>query len=229
MSTTKAYNRNQAETYDRHHFGGRSGQYILHKDCRAVQSLLEPPPGLILDIPCGSGTYTAALITQGYQVVAADASLPMLEVAGQQDGSTLRVLCDISHLPFRDGTFDAIVTLRLFSHFAPPELARMLHELRRAIRPVGRVIFDTFRWTPRRWPILRLLMEQSYINVIANRDVEEMIRSAGLIRVEVRHLYLFSPIWERKVPLWALQVLDVVERLLPQSWLLRTFWACTKD
>ena len=229
MGVQKAYSEELAKAYDDRHFGGRSGQYILRRDCEALQALLERPPGLILDIPCGTGAYVTALLQTGYDVIAADASPPMLQVTGRRAADTRRVLCDVNHLPFRDGTFDAVVTIRLFSHYRQDDVTRMLLELRRAIRPGGRVVFDTFRWTPRRWPFFRRFLDESCITVLSPRQVEEVIRKAGLRKMDVRWLYLFSPLWQRKLPFPVLRLLTALETVLPQRWLLRAFWACTRS
>ncbi len=229
MSTQKAYSQELAERYDRRHFGGRSGYYILQKDCAALAALLPPAPGRVLDIPCGTGVYTEQLVGLGYQVVAADASEPMLAIAaGRGTGAETR-LCSIHDLPFDDNAFDATVTLRLFSHFTRQETLQGLRQLRRVIAPGGRVIFDSFRWTPRRWLLLRRFMAQSYIHEMAPAEVESLIQEAGLRKVAAETRYLFSPIWQRKLPYAVLRALTAVESRLPDRWRLRTFWACTKD
>jgi len=225
----KAYSEDLAEVYDRRHFGGRSGLFILQKDCAALDALLPPAPGQILDIPCGTGIYTAQLVERGYTVVAADASEPMLEIAAQRETGAATRLCSIHELPFDDDTFDATITLRLFSHFGRQDTLLALCELRRVIVPGGRIIFDSFRWTPRRWPLLRRFMAQSYIQEIAPAEVERLISEAGLRVVTRETRYLFSPIWQRKMPYGVLRGLTALETRLPERWLLRTFWACTKD
>lgn len=225
----KAYNEDLAEVYDRRHFGGRSGQFILRKDCAALEALLLPAPGKILDIPCGTGIYTAQLVARGYTVIAADASEPMLEITAQRETGARTKLCSIHELPFDDNTFDATITLRLFSHFGRQDSLLALRELRRVIKTGGRIIFDSFRWTPRRWPLLRRFMAQDYIQEIAPSDVERLIREAGLRIVARETRYLFSPIWQRKLPYRVLKGLTALEARLPERWLLRTFWACTKD
>lgn len=228
MGIQKAYTEILVDSYDYRHFGGKSGQLILQRDCRALESLLEPPSGPILDIPCGTGVYAMAYRRKGYGVVAADASVPMLELVGQREAELPRVLCDINHLPFREGSLDAVTTIRLFSHFSKDDMERGLLELARAIRPGGRVVFDTFRWTPRQWPVFRRFLDKGQIVVISPSAVEKMIETAGLSQVDARHLYLFSPILLRRLPYWLLRGLFLMEKLLPQRWLLRTFWACTK-
>lgn len=224
----KAYAADLAERYDRVHFGGRSGRYILQKDCQALGLLLPPPPCRVLDIPCGTGIYAAELEELGYQIVAADASLPMLQLAGGR-GLATRTLCDVNALPFEDNSLDAVITLRLFSHFDVAEMRRGLRELGRVIKPGGRVIFDSFRWTPRRWPLLRRFAAQNHIHEIAPGEVAAMVRSVGLQVVDTETRYLFSPIWQRKLPYPLLRALTVLESALPDRSLLRTFWACTKE
>lgn len=228
MRERKAYSQQQADIYDHRHFGGASGQHILQKDNEVLEALLPDPPALVLDVPCGTGIYTASLQNKGYDVIAADASLAMLKLIEQRQLEVPRSLGDINYLPFKDSSIDAAIVLRLFSHFSRGDVVRMLGELRRVIRPKGRIVFDTFRWSPRHWPGVSMIMNKSYIYTIEDRDVEEVIREAGLQKINMSSTYLFSPIWERKLPLWMLERLTNLEHRLPQKWLLRPFWACTK-
>jgi ubiquinone/menaquinone biosynthesis C-methylase UbiE len=194
-----------------------------------LEPLIGAPSALILDVPCGTGVYSSAFREKGYDVVAADASSSMLEVTDQRAPGTVRVQCDIGRLPFRESAFDAVLTIRLLSHCPREEVAGILVELKRAIRPDGRVVFDTFRWSPRKWPLLRRFLEESYIYVMSHNEVQEAITHSGLTKVDSHSLHLFSPLWQRKLPWWLLQGLVALERLLPQRWLLRTLWACTRD
>jgi ubiquinone/menaquinone biosynthesis C-methylase UbiE len=229
MSTERAYSPQLSEAYDRRHFGGRSGQFILSKDTAALQALLPPAPGLVLDIPCGTGAYTAQLANLSYAIVAIDASAPMVQITAARQTNAAMGLAGIHDLPFASDSFDATVTLRLFSHFSRGEIAQALRELRRVIKPGGRMVFDSFRWTPRRLPVLRRFVAQSYIQEIAPDRMAALIAEAGLRVTATDVRYLFSPIWQRKLPYPALRTLTAVEATLPERWLLRTFWACTKD
>jgi len=145
----------------------------------------------------------------------------------QSQGFTVH--SDIEHLPFPDDSFDATVTLRMFSHCPKDAVVRGLRELGRVIRPGGRVIFDTFRWTPRRWPLARRVLDQNCIYVVSPREVEKSIEDAGLLKIESRSLYIFSPLLQRRMPLMLVRGFTALEALLPPPWRLRTFWACTKE
>lgn len=221
-----AYSAALAEVYDDRHFGGRSGRLVFSKDCMALASLLPAPGARVLDVPCGTGPYLAAFRQRGYRIVGADASMPMLAATARSTGA--RVAGDIVHLPFPNDAFDATMTLRLFSHFDKAALPAMLRELRRVIAPGGRVIFDTFRWSPRQWPVFDRFLDPRCMAPIRPADVESLIAQAGLTLVDARWRYLFSPIWQRRLPYWALRGVTALEARLPPRWLLRTFWACTK-
>lgn len=229
MRAPKAYTEALSQAYDERHFGGKSGQHILERDCRALWSLLDGTYSYVLDVPCGSGIYSQMMADRGHRVVAADASLPMLELVRRLGRAESTVHSDIEHLPFPDDSFDATVTLRMFSHCPKDAVVRGLRELGRVIRPGGRVIFDTFRWTPRRWPLARRVLDQNCIYVISPREVEKSIEDAGLLKIESRSLYIFSPLLQRRMPFMLVRGFTALEALLPPPWRLRTFWACTKE
>lgn len=229
MSTQLAYSRDLVGVYDRRHFGGPAGQYILERDLAALGALLPPPPCRVLDVPCGTGIYLAALEASGYDMVGGDASEPMLETTRARGVRAALHPCDINHLPYDDDSFDASITLRLFSHFRAPALPPMLAELRRVVRPGGRLIFDTFAWSPRQWPLFNRVLNSSYMYPIAPTAVESLIAGAGLRVSDRQRMYLFSPLWQRRLPLGIVKALAAVERITPKGALLRTFWACTRD
>jgi len=98
-------------------------------DARVVcHSLADLPRGsLVLDLPCGGGRLSRALISTGLRPVAADFSTWML---AESAGATAhRVRANAFRLPFRDDVFAAAVCFR-FMQAAPFELRlRVLKEL----------------------------------------------------------------------------------------------------
>src|SRR6266481_9374460 len=89
---------------------------------------IDPAGSALLDVPCGTGKLGPLLQTFPVHVVAADASREMLALAGDEydPAQLLRVLqCDASALPFKDGSVDVVICLRLF-HLLPPATRRMI-------------------------------------------------------------------------------------------------------
>jgi SAM-dependent methyltransferase len=101
----------------------------------------------VLDMNCGAGRHTALLAELGFETTGCDLSETALALAGRllakrgrqavlQQGSSL-------DLPFADGAFDALVAWRSLHVFTPAELPLVLGEMRRVVRPGGRVLFST--------------------------------------------------------------------------------------
>ena len=57
MRAPKAYTEALSQAYDERHFGGKSGQHILERDCSALWSLLDGTYSYVLDVPCLKGIH----------------------------------------------------------------------------------------------------------------------------------------------------------------------------
>jgi SAM-dependent methyltransferase len=97
----------------------------------AVERLLGTGSGRLLDVGCGTGTYTAALAELGWTVSGIDASEDMLRRARARGVDAVRG--DATALPFADAWFDAAVSL--WTHTDVADLATMLTEIARVLRP----------------------------------------------------------------------------------------------
>src|SRR5882724_11866814 len=98
---------------------------------------IDPAGSALLDVPCGAGKLGPLLQTFPVHVVAADGSREMLAFAGEEydPAQLLRVLqCDARALPFKDGSVDVIVCLRLFQRLPPEARRTILGEFRRVTR-----------------------------------------------------------------------------------------------
>lgn len=98
--------------------------------------------GRVLDAACGGGWGTAVLAESAAGAVGVDFSPAAIadarrdygEVANFQEG-------DLRRLPFDAGEFDCVVCFEAIAHVADPEQA--LDELRRVLRPGGRLLVST--------------------------------------------------------------------------------------
>ena len=90
----------------------------------------------ILDIGCGTGAMSQKLAAFG-QVVSADFSPLALEFSRKR-GLTDLCAADAMRLPFRDQTFDLVVSLDILEHL--PDDNAALREFQRILKPGGRVI-----------------------------------------------------------------------------------------
>ena len=105
---------------------------------------LDGPAPRVLDLATGTGDIALAVARQypTATIVAADFTYPMLQVAQLKSRARGRpaphfVQGDALSLPFADTTFDALTNGFLLRNVA--DLGRALREMRRVVRPGGRV------------------------------------------------------------------------------------------
>ena len=116
-----------------------------------VHEALDAQPGeRILDVGCGPGFYVAELaerVGETGAVIGVDFSAPMLAVAERRCAELPQAEFregDATDLPVEDGAFDAVVSVQVLEYVADVEAA--LGEIRRALRPGGRVVLWDVDW-----------------------------------------------------------------------------------
>lgn len=72
---------------------------------------------LVLEAGCGLAPFVAALATPDNDVIGIDLADRALATAHQHDPSLRLGVADVQHLPFPDGTFDAVLSLGVVEHF----------------------------------------------------------------------------------------------------------------
>ncbi|MCD6243751.1 MAG: class I SAM-dependent methyltransferase [Candidatus Korarchaeota archaeon] len=104
--------------------------------------LVEESP--VLDLGCGNARHASYLEKRGFEVVCADISWRMLEVAANKFKGE-RVQCDAARLPFRDGSFATVLYLATLHHLPSREdRLRSLIEIRRVLREGGKAIISVW-------------------------------------------------------------------------------------
>ena len=219
MKKTEFYQREDVvQNYMDFRYAGKSGAYVNSRELNAVKSLL-PEKGRILDVPCGVGRLTSVLDKDKYHIVGFDYSKAMLRVAGPLYHETAQG--DAAALPFADGSFDAVVTLRFFIHYA--DLKPFLKEFKRVLTHDGVIIFERYRWTPLMFNVLvRILGGKTFVH--GKKKLLRVLEEEGLELVEERSCFLFSPFVYTRLPYWIVKTLDAMENLLPDGIRVDNYW-----
>lgn len=108
------------------------------------------PGDRVLDVGSGSG-YLAGLaaraVTPGGSVLGVDASEPMVRYAAENtDATTCRFEVGLAQeLPCADGEFDVVLSSLMLHHLPYDQRVPALQEMRRVLRPGGRLLLADFR------------------------------------------------------------------------------------
>jgi len=104
---------------------------------RVTAEAVVAPGDRVLDACCGTGDLALAVQAEGGAVTGLDFSEGMLERARRKSSEIEWIRGDLLRLPFQDGAFDAVTVG--FGVRNVDDLDRALRELRRVLKPGGRL------------------------------------------------------------------------------------------
>jgi SAM-dependent methyltransferase len=97
----------------------------------------------VLDVACGTGTLalSAARSARNVHVTGVDGDPAILERARAKAGNEVTFDAGLStELPYDDGSFDVVLSTLFFHHLSDEAKLRSAEEVRRVLRPAGRVV-----------------------------------------------------------------------------------------
>jgi SAM-dependent methyltransferase len=97
----------------------------------------------VLDVACGTGTLalSAARSARNVRVTGVDGDPAILERARAKAGNEVTFDQGLStELPYEDGSFDVVLSTLFFHHLSDEAKLRSAEEVRRVLRPAGRVV-----------------------------------------------------------------------------------------
>ncbi len=145
------------------------------------EKLVQGLTGRVLEVGCGTGR-NLNLYGSGVRLVGLDVSPEALAAARKRAPQVPLVRASAEALPFRDGTFDAVVSGLVFC--SVPDPIRGLRELRRVLKPTGVLrMLEHVRSTYRLYARVQDLIQPAWTKVAGgchpNRDTEANVRAAG--------------------------------------------------
>jgi SAM-dependent methyltransferase len=119
-----------------------------------VKKMLPQSGRRLLDLGCGFGRLTDSYFEQFSKVFMFDGSIPFLQEARQKtNDKAVYIAGDVQRLPFRGGSFDAVLMVRVLHHVLDEK--KCLVELFRILSSGGNLVFtyrnklyliNIFRW-----------------------------------------------------------------------------------
>jgi arsenite methyltransferase len=174
-----------------------SSRDVVRRRALVREAIAAQPGDRILDIGCGPGFYVAELAQEvgpEGSVVGVDGSASMLALAtgrNRDAGNVEFVEGDATRLPVADRGFDAALSVQVLEYVA--DIPAALAEIRRALRPGGRVAIWDVDWAtlsihtadPGRMRRVLDVWDAHLTHVSLPRTLTGQLRAAGFERVEM--------------------------------------------
>lgn len=188
----------------------KAGKHYLEKKLEIYKKFLKKGDR-ILDVGCADGIYTGKL-REEYDVVGLDINLPMLKRARRRYPKIPFVNADAEKLPFRDGVFDASVSMSTIIWVSKPEKA--VSELSRVTKKSGKVIADfSNRHCPFYFGLHKLTRFADRGKKFSKKEVINLFVKASMRNIECERILLMS----RRFPNWLYYLLLPAEILIEKS------------
>jgi SAM-dependent methyltransferase len=170
---------------------------------------LDVRPGqLVLDLGAGTGRHAFEALRRGARVIALDPGradlrqardwIAAMGAAGEARADGWPVAGDGRRLPFADGAFDRVILSEVLEHV--PEDVAVLAEVRRVLRPEGRLAVSVPRWFPERlcWALSDAYHSNpgGHIRIYRASDLRAKLEHAGFHVLGAHHAHaLHAPYW----------------------------------
>jgi demethylmenaquinone methyltransferase/2-methoxy-6-polyprenyl-1,4-benzoquinol methylase len=180
-----------------------SGDPAYRAKVERIEAALGEPGGRVLDV--GGNTAGEATILQqhGYRMVVGDINEAALDISRERVGKFgLKqpefVAFDAHHLPFRDGTFQAVTIIEALHHMV--DYGQVLAEVHRVLAPGG--IFYSMEPNAlnpiRRAAEVRDRFRGTIEKSFYPGQLRRLVEAAGFERVEVEAFGIEKPEWKRQ-------------------------------
>jgi ubiquinone/menaquinone biosynthesis C-methylase UbiE len=153
--------------YDAENLWSRDDEFFL-----AVVN--ETSASRVLDLGCGTGRLALGLAAAGHTVTGVDPATASLQAARAKPGAGSVTWIDGTSETLPDRSFDtAVMTSHVAQFFVTDaDWSRTLADLRRALVPGGRLVFDTRDPRDRKWERWNPVESRRVISLPDGRDVE---------------------------------------------------------
>jgi len=141
----------------------------------------------ILDIGCGTGIYLNFLKEMGFVAYGIDFSIPALKISKQIQASATKI-------PFKNDTFDFILSAHLIEHLESNKMQEMLNESQRVLKPGGKI----FLLTPNGWCLGKFVLgkdwfkDPSHINIYNPKKIKNVLKKNQFQDIKLTHRIPFN-------------------------------------
>lgn len=158
----------------------------IHTIHEFIENTLKDVKGNIVDIACGTATYSRRISNESRNIFGLDFSLGMLE-QGQRYIEKLGiknvhlVQGTADYLPFKNEFFDGAINAGSLHLFNDPQ--KVLKEIRRVLKPASKIALQTFISTSNKGK--KTLKEKTGFHFFDPDSLKSLLVDAGFVNIEI--------------------------------------------
>jgi len=198
---SEPFHKHEVEEYERKRYQGLDQRIVNTREQSILKKFLEQitkKKGLALDLPCGYGRFSKLLGGQGLRPVNCDISFHMVKRACEKSGGigSSEIAGAVANakqgLPFKDGVFQVVFSLRFFHHLHEKQARTfILTEFSRVSK--GWVVLSFYQANPlhkiQRQLRRKVKKSSTRIKMLLAEEFAEEIAQAGLKPVRIIPLF----------------------------------------
>lgn len=152
--------------------------------------------GNVLELGSGDGNTACALVPHCGNLFCIDIAKTSFMTLGMKDPRFHRAVADARVLPFRTGSFSAVISRHVLTHAVPGDDIAMMRETARVLAPGGMVLIEVFSPGDMRSGKGKEIFPRTYLReegliwrFYLGQELDTLVKSAGLT---VRHFQILS-------------------------------------
>ncbi len=162
---------------------------MLPSPLEIIRDVAGPPDGQrIVDVGCGEGALVEALVAAGYDAEGVEPGALAIAAARQRAPHLRFQQSGAEQLPFDDSAFDVVAMVNALHHVPQPGMQLALGEMRRVLKPTGRLVVIEPSITGSFFEALRLIEDETAVRTAAQAALDQAVAS-GVWRTDKAFSY----------------------------------------
>ncbi|MBI5797681.1 methyltransferase domain-containing protein [Candidatus Woesearchaeota archaeon] len=154
------------------------------------KSLILSKETKLLDISCGTGELLKELQGKAH-LTGLDFSEEMLEKARKKLAKGVELKqADVHELPFKEDTFDIVISTEAFHHYYDQEKA--IKEMMRVTKKGGKVMISDINFFSKALHYLFEKLEPGCVKVNSKKEMHGLFKKAGLKNITQKRSFIFA-------------------------------------
>lgn len=207
--------------YNQQYFQARD--YLDYHLAESIKILMEDNNlKAVLDVGCGTGRLVKFLNEKGFNAVGCDISDLAVKQAKKINKKNDIIKASATNLPFKNHSFDLVVSIFLIEHLTGGETEKFLGETIRILKPHGFIFLITPNFaSPARYLLGKkwfAYSDPTHKNFFTPKSLSQLLKKKGFRNIKLRHKTSYNALTDLHLPAFCRKFPRLIKNFL--NWLM---------